>query len=731
MAVFETSANVNIPFLKTIKGNMEGYNVKDLRPSNKLSAGDGDINTGKGGKVYGKLDASIAQDGCYAKVNFQYMVWTDNWNSNGGDVLSITNSFDVVNLSNYDFHESWTCGNKSYDLRITYKLRSTSAALYKAWYNAKSGRTSWLNVDPKDFPTENKAQSWLPINKLKFKVDDKGNELTGAGNIGVEMGGYIPITVTRKLTITEKKPLQDSKDYVLTRDKSVTDLDQMLSYRDMSIYQDGFDSTKYIPIPENEGETGAWLRGERVPQKGITLFNMAKNTGDEFYCGQIIKIDEKLFEGKPQGINFYENERKPLDYVVSIHKSGMKKYLENVIPVKKNYRHALNEYTEKYRQDIASVAKIAQNVEIFSDKAESSQGINLGGTIKGVTFNIGANQNKYMQVFELRQKLFEVSLNDTFKKGSDYFTSNLNLSEFKKQLGHYTPAIVNRIDYGKIAYIAFTSDDSSAMDITISDFSGKIGGKIENCKIYVLAVGGEATAGEIASTLSKDAASEFIKKFGKTMDGNEVEAAVPISFEANYLGKPNTKVTLNKNRYFQQYVDKIVLDIYENNKGASASARLRCLDFTRDSRGNVGYEFLYKNKSLDFQTELSPWATCIEVKIDIKGATDSHDFNVFVPYIPLNSIRNNGNGKWVFKIHMGGSTLYNANNNVDTQPTVPGCYLSKNNGIYRGDLAESQYKNRSELQVLADYFNWCEEHYLFSNNFSRFGGEKKIKCTRD
>lgn len=708
-------------FYFDIKANQEGHTVELVR-------GDGDIWTGKGGKVYADLEANIVAEGSCARIDYTYEVWNDS--NKGNDLLRMKHSL-RLNLNDYNKYEKWTNGNKTYEMRMSYTILNPGTAYYRAWYKSDKSRTSYLDVNPNDYPTYNKPQSWLPIEHLQFKVDGSGSECTSLGNLAFKMRGYVPVQVTRTLTIYEAEPLIDKKAVITNLDAKATTIDQMMLYRDYTPIEDGFNDAKYISVPENEGETGAWLRGVRDPQKGIENFNLAKNTGLSFYCGQVVKVDEDFFEGKPRGINFYENERKPLDYICSLHKYGMRNQFDGIIPSAKNVNRTLNEYTEKYRSKIASEAKLPQNIEITHKVYDSSNGISLGGTIKGVSFNIGKTNSKFVQVFELRQKLFEVALDDTFKKASDYFTNSLNLPEFKKQLGHYNAAIINRVDYGKIAYIAFVSKNKSAHQITISDFNGSIGGKVEDCQIYAFAVGGATTAGDVPSGYNKDTIKDFIKQFAKTMDGHEVEACVPIGYQACYLGKPEVTVKLNLNKYYQKYVETVKIKIQENNSGASMSGTLRFIDKVRDNRNAVNYAFVDKGKNkFDFTRELSPWACCIELKVDVV-ADDSKDFNVFVPYIPLHLLNQDSDGDWMFKINVGGSTIYNTKDNVTLSHPVPGAYLSKSNGVYRGGLPEYSYSGRSEEYILTDYFNWCEMKYKTRNDFVHLTSEKTVKISRD
>ena len=97
----------------------------------------------------------------------------------------------------------------------------------------------------------------------------------------------------------------------------------------------------------------------------------------------------------------------------------------------------------------------------------------------------------------------------------------------------------------------------------------------------------------------------------------------------------------------------------------------------------------------------------------------------------MDQLQQDENGDWVFSIRFGGSTLYNAKDaEVNINPTVQGCYKSKEHNVYKGSWNEREYLNKTEDQVLTTFFDWCEREDAQRNNFVKITGDKAIKISR-
>ena len=161
-----TSTVVRIPVRLKVLGNENNAPVTSHPTS--ASPGDGDINTGHGGNVFASLTASCKLSGRYAKIDFTYCVWNDDFGkSSKADNLTI-NTSRYIDLSNYDYApSSWNYVNLKGEKvtvqeRFTYSLRTHSQAYYVDYYKAKDSRKGWYKVD-NTYPKNNKHSLGFPV----------------------------------------------------------------------------------------------------------------------------------------------------------------------------------------------------------------------------------------------------------------------------------------------------------------------------------------------------------------------------------------------------------------------------------------------------------------------------------------------------------------------------------------------------------------------------------------
>lgn len=734
-----TTSTTTLKLPRTINflGNKNGCVVKRLSENNYT--GDGDINTGHGGKVYTAFVANCEAEGASAKISVTYQVWNSDYGTAKNADCLFFKGVHYESLSNYDKSSTWTYATEKGELatvneRLTYKLLSHPEVYHYCFYHTKDSRKGWLKVD--NDLGKARPQSWAPMEHMRFKIDDSGNELTKEGNIGVKLHFILSVQVTRTVTTTILEKLDDEKTNILNRDKNLTTLDAVLNNRPIITYEDGVKSFANNAIHDS-GTTGALLRGERQEQLGVTTYtfpfssaNLSKSTG--YYLGSIIVADGKMRTNMPTKVPMYDYERKPLRMLTTLYRAGLSKSFNDIVPTAQNMNNRRLEFIQEYRSRVNGQTLLPSQTIIGYKDFESTDGIAIGGTIKGINFGFtAADRTKRVRVFEFKQVLYSMSLDDTYKKGSDYFTDRLDLATFKQNIGHYSPAIISTVYYGRVAYLAVASDNFSAATVSINDYSGRISGVTSGCTFKAIVLGGAAgTANGTMDFTNVSNVSNFLKELGKEMTAVDVEAALPIEFEASYLRNPAKLVTTNIYPYYTKLVDKIKVTVWESNKGASMTARLRFIDYAYNSRGVRDYTFSSYNRELDYTVEASPWACCFEIIVSIKGNYDN-DFNIFIPYIPLDKIRQNEKGEWEFKIHITGSTLYNAKNNIELSYTVPGAFVSKNDNWFRGELKDSEYVGKSEEYILTQYFNYCEDMYSLYDNFQRLTGEKTVKTRRE
>lgn len=200
---FKTSP-VSITKSFQILGNKDGATVKKYR--NHL--GDGDIYTGSGGKVMCSVSAKLSTAGTNAvRLTLRYDVWESSYNENAtkGSVDRLyIETYQDIDLTSFinEGRRSSSDSRTTVTTKSSIQLASTySEAFYKAWYNTKDSRTGWMSIDPKDYPSENRVQSWMPLSNIRVKIDGSGSELTSVGNIGVS--GTITFSVIRTDVVTK------------------------------------------------------------------------------------------------------------------------------------------------------------------------------------------------------------------------------------------------------------------------------------------------------------------------------------------------------------------------------------------------------------------------------------------------------------------------------------------------------------------------------------------------
>lgn len=729
-----------------ILGNKDGFDVTNYLKKNGYSFGSGEINTGgkHGDRAYVTFEGTLKKtNGGYARFDFSYYIKTGDLNisKKKGEYIGICNKVIYIkSLQPYNTERTWNEGDYECKEKFTWSFVSTPQKFScKDYIKTGSSRHGWVDFDESSYSESNKLQSWVSADKLQFKIDDSGNEVSKVGNIGVKGQLCIRIAVTKETTrkrIINSEELEVSKKRdILNKDKKATNINQMMAYREMPELEDGFASLDNVCIPETNS-SGALLKGQREEALGVTEYLFPRSNSNmpstDYYPGTILIVDENFRNRLPNKLTFEEQERKPLNFICSLPSTGLTLNFDNVLPTERNLTKRRLEFITKYSQ-VMKEAALPSISQIKTYSYENANGISIGGSIKGIDFNLaGLSRKKTVKIFEFKQILYSISLDDTYKKASDFFTSKLDLSAFKKSLGAYSPAIIDTVHYGKIAYIAVSSEDKSALNVTVNSVTGAIGGETKNCKFTAISIGGVAgSANGVYDFTNADDLNDFMSKFRAEMTAGVATAAVPIEFEASYLADPSKKVKTNIRKYFHKFVDKVKVKVTENNKGASMSGLLMYLDRYYNKYGKLDYTFEEVKKNLDFTVEVSPWAVCFVLKIDVKGARDKYDYNLFIPYIPLEKLEQDNDGDWMFTIKLGGSTYANAKDaEAQINPTVPGCYFSKNNGVYRGTLNESEYLDKTEEEVLTSFFEWCEREDADRDCVSKLSGEKDIKTSR-
>lgn len=176
------------------------------------SLGDGDINTGDGGKVIVSATANMSQiSTSLLRLTIRYQVWESSYFKKPGkksDCLYFTATKDI-DISRFNKNVTRKDGCSTITTVETASLLACPEAFYTDYYNTKEKRHGWLSISPNSkldpawyggYTPTKKHQSWIPLEndygELLVKIDDAGSELTKAGNMGIKGFLSIPLQIS-------------------------------------------------------------------------------------------------------------------------------------------------------------------------------------------------------------------------------------------------------------------------------------------------------------------------------------------------------------------------------------------------------------------------------------------------------------------------------------------------------------------------------------------------------
>ena len=462
-------------------------------------------------------------------------------------------------------------------------------------------------------------------------------------------------------------------------------------------------------------QNGAYLRCERKAYTTSHFF--CKGHENVFYPGNIVTVDDDLFGQNPRVIPFRESERKPLCFSTSngayVRYAPGQNPLDNVIPTERKVNDAINAFAYDFVNQ-HSINEIGSHITLETFDYDSTDGINLGGTIKDVDLSLKfGTTNKRARVFVFKQIMYTISVDNTYKNGADLFTDQLNFDELRYYSHGNTPAMIQSVSYGRIVIISVTSTDRSAFNASIAGTSLNLGGSSSNCHVHIHIIGGNI--GNLSSQWDYEgkwnAENVLAQMQASELKTSDITQAQPIEFSATYLVDMNNYVTKKVLPYSQVYVDRIRMRIVDKNDGVSFSGKFRYLDYVPDRSGRCVYQKKSTSGKLGFTTFISPHATCLEFKVDAYGG-EWCDKNVFCPCVPLEQLRPDDDGYWTFRMYINGSTLKSIS--FSFSPHINGCYMSTENDTYiskNGILDEGYHAHYNKRECLIKFYSWCEWHW--------------------
>ena len=175
---------LDVPF--RFLGNMNNVTVK--RVNEKL--GDGDMSTSKNKREV-EVDGKVTIVGTKLTAIIDYFVWEGNFGANNpkSDNLQLTGILtrdldEQLGLSPVTKKD----GSMTTTITKSWKVISDIGhAQYRGWFSGGDKR-DFMYINYSDYPSINNAnkKEWLPLNQIRVKIDGKGSELYGEGNLAIE-----------------------------------------------------------------------------------------------------------------------------------------------------------------------------------------------------------------------------------------------------------------------------------------------------------------------------------------------------------------------------------------------------------------------------------------------------------------------------------------------------------------------------------------------------------------
>lgn len=701
-------------------GNQNGCTVQKIRPDK----GDGDIGTSKDSKTYAKVYASLSKVGEYAwDLSVKYYVMeptafdgTYSKSKQDGLYFQAKKRIDISRLV-----------KSGYKLVLDNDL--SGQAYYVGWW--KGTKSDWCSIDYDDYKTTNNVQTWLPMTELRCKVDGKGSELNNVGNLAIK--GNVVIIYHYESTVlppgsTPKKPEP-------TTIASPTDIDSFIQGLSKANLSDGFEELPIINTEFLSGREGTYVRGVRTPKYGENVFKFPFNNSN-YYLGKILLVDnnDTFFSKAPTELPLANNQRKNIEIIAkfgnyTLTPKDLGYSTNSVVPYENDMAIMLDKLmvAAKKRAKAEGWRLPLINTQPTYYNFDHSDGINIGGTIKGVSFGVDFTKSKSITILEYKQPLFSLSLNDKDINASDYI-QNVSLDKLQKMCtcpsdGYVkSPAIIETVYYGKSVYIIATNE-KSGISFNVGDFikDGKCGGS-DKWKFQAYVQGG-GTEQLPEGYMKPTEFQKIVNAACKPLTADDIEVSAPIEFEATHLSD-RRKVKLDILQYYRRYVEKIDAGFTESNSGASMNVTINYLEPTLNA-DKKGYTYMPQSRSgkMGQYFNISPWALAIEVIVGIVGVKDEYDFNYFIPNMCFEKLRVDENGKCQFRCVSTGSNYWDAKR-VDISPMPTGCYLSKNDSIRGVTQYCRNNGGNSEKGILKKFFEWCEKNASTYNSFKSIGAER-------
>ena len=497
--------------------------------------------------------------------------------------------------------------------------------------------------------------------------------------------------------------------------RKIEELNDFVNHFPVFSVDDGFDTPP--KIQQNANESGAWVRGFRESKKGA-WFMIDENVNNQYiYPGNIILVDkDKRFTQNMVPIPFEASERKPL---------RLDARYSSEIP---NGSTTLNSFTRADVNNFVSQClttfknsshDLASNTNWQYESSQRSEGITLGGTIKGIKFSGSAfERNKTVVIAYLRQEMYTISVNNEYSYASDLFTDKVDAEKFRRNVSINVdnvaaPAIIDAVKYGRIISLWVVQEGNEPAKLNVDDYFNLTVNNTNKTTKYYLRVFGGIAGSQSTDTDSLEKAQNVLKQF-KEVNKNAMETAMPIEYSVRFLRNLTTNVEWKVLPYFKTYLPRVKFSVTEKNTGASMKCAVYMLNYQPHGNQLEYVKTEVDKKGVDYDCYPSPKALCIDIKIDVTCATDPYDFNIMLPCIPYDRLEPDKNGDWVFQVNISGRKV--GDKQAQCTPSLPGAILSTSNQIYMnnpkildGPLVKfGKGTDYSEDRILNYYIAWAK-----------------------
>lgn len=320
-------------------------------------------------------------------------------------------------------------------------------------------------------------------------------------------------------------------------------------------------------------------------------------------------------------------------------------------------RVGVNKLVNMTLNQIAKIpTKLSMQIESVtnSDELKIALGIDINSNVLNINekFSYETFNSSKSIILKLKQVYYTIDV-DSKTAPSLYFDDSLSNEQIKNGLKGTVPAIVTSVQYGRIAIVKLTSNDSlstiaNSLESNVSykgidaEICNNIQSKINSGKINseILVYGGTLENGSpIGTNISfKEMIEEFSKEYSP-----DVAAAVPIAYKLNYIsdGRQAKILMTNEPTYIKVHCPRYsVLDlevnkmeILDHNKNkVNSSLWFKADDYIADFR--CGAQYISKDSI----------GNIIDKKVTKKDSTETNDDEPYLAPYYVNQIRSADNG---------------------------------------------------------------------------------------